>query len=255
MEVEPAVLQLLAPTEAGIAVLTPAQVASRRHELGPLVDRLGEASAKAHGNDEASTSATKFACSRGNVLYLKLRGQLVVGFLKTGRRTFFYVETQGRMKEISPVSVLDFLVVCPREGVGKQLFDAFLLREQLQPAAVALDHPTAKLLSFVRKHYGLSDYLPQSNCIVVFNEYFALQTSPPRRGYRAANERRRPDSAQRSHKQASQTRRSLEPARIANTEQLKRNTRAQPRNQGQQRGGVSPPWPTGPALAYKGRRK
>ena len=115
-----------------------------------------------------------------------------------------------------------------------------------------MDQPTAKLLNFVNKHYGLSDYVPQANHAVVFNEFFSLPDTS--KGYRAAQERRRPDSAQRSRKQASQKRRSLEPARIVNSDQLKRNVRVPARHQPQQRNEHSPPWPTVAGLLRNPRR-
>ncbi|KAF4742693.1 Alpha-tubulin N-acetyltransferase 1, partial [Perkinsus olseni] len=37
----------------------------------------------------------------------------------------------------------------------------------------AYDRPSPKLLSFLRKHYGLHKYMPQGNNFVVFSEYFS----------------------------------------------------------------------------------
>jgi hypothetical protein len=47
-----------------------------------------------------------------------------------------------------------------------------LAAEQLCPEQLAYDRPSPKLLSFVRKHYGLSSYVPQSNNFVVFEQHF-----------------------------------------------------------------------------------
>jgi hypothetical protein len=52
-----------------------------------------------------------------------------------------------------------------------------LAAEQLCPEQLAYDRPSPKLLSFVRKHYGLSSYVPQSNNFVVFEQHFQHSSS------------------------------------------------------------------------------
>lgn len=42
----------------------------------------------------------------------------------------------------------------------------------ITPAKIAYDKPSPKLLGFLRKHYGLSRYIPQNNNFVVFSAYF-----------------------------------------------------------------------------------
>jgi hypothetical protein len=52
-----------------------------------------------------------------------------------------------------------------------------LAAERLSPEQLAYDRPSPKLLSFVRKHYGLSSYVPQSNNFVVFEQHFQHSSS------------------------------------------------------------------------------
>lgn len=80
----------------------------------------------------------------------------------------------GQMKEIDPVCVLDFYVheTVQRRGIGKELFEMMLTHQKINPAKIAYDKPSPKLLGFLRKHYGLSRYIPQNNNFVVFSAYF-----------------------------------------------------------------------------------
>jgi hypothetical protein len=52
--------------------------------------------------------------------------------------------------------------------------------ENADPSLLGYDRPSPKLLGFLRKHYGLSEYDPQSNNFVVFKTYF--RAAPPRPG-------------------------------------------------------------------------
>ncbi len=57
-----------------------------------------------------------------------------------------------------------------------------LVCEKIQPAKLAYDRPSPKLLAFLKKHYGLVDYVPQNNNFVVYNQYFAagIASSAPK---------------------------------------------------------------------------
>ena len=65
------------------------------------------------------------------------------------------------MEEISPMSVLDFYVhnSVQRGGIGKQLFEAMLNHENVEPRKLAYDRPSIKLKSFMSKHYKLRSYV------------------------------------------------------------------------------------------------
>jgi hypothetical protein len=49
--------------------------------------------------------------------------------------------------------------------------------ENVLPLNLAYDRPSPKLIGFLSKHYGLSQYVTQNNNFVVFNEYFDGQRS------------------------------------------------------------------------------
>ena len=42
------------------------------------------------------------------------------------------------------------------------------------PAKLAYDRPSPALLGFLKKHYGLVNYIPQNNNYVVYDDYFAV---------------------------------------------------------------------------------
>ena len=73
------------------------------------------------------------------------------------------VFSAGKPNELSPLCVLDFYVTETRQrtGCGKRLFEAMLRREQVEPRSLAVDRPSEKLISFLRKHYSLASIIPQ----------------------------------------------------------------------------------------------
>ena len=87
----------------------------------------------------------------------------VVGMLKVGRKKLFLLDAAGKPHELSPMCVLDFYVTETRQrtGCGKRLFEAMLRREQVEPRSLAVDRPSEKLISFLRKHYSLASIIPQ----------------------------------------------------------------------------------------------
>ena len=115
-----------------------------------------------------------------------LSGQTVDEVLSRGKHLFIRVDS-GALREIEPLSVLDFYVheSCQRRGLGKCLYERMLRDERTVPAALAYDRPSSKFIAFLAKHYGLRDYVPQANNFVVFRKYFVTfdrQTDPPRVG-------------------------------------------------------------------------
>ena len=47
-----------------------------------------------------------------------------------------------------------------------------LLMEGVQPNKIAYDRPSPKLLGFLKKHFGLSFFIPQNNNFVIFKDFF-----------------------------------------------------------------------------------
>jgi GNAT superfamily N-acetyltransferase len=94
---------------------------------------------------------------------------------QVGCKTLFVTsEGHPQLREIRPLCVLDFYVheSCQRSGIGRRLFDHMLTEESVVPAKLAYDRPSPKLIAFLRKHFGLSKYVPQTNNFVVFSQYF-----------------------------------------------------------------------------------
>ena len=173
-----------------ITVLTAEELARLRpRERGVLehvIDDFGERSAKAQGLGAVITTVRKMLYTDQR-LYIHRSERAVNGILKVGRKSLFIRDLQsGKMHEINPVCVLDFYVheSIQRSGVGRQLFEAMLRREALDPSDFGYDRPSPKLLGFLRKHYALVDYDPQPNNFVVFKLYFqkSSQRGPHARG-------------------------------------------------------------------------
>ncbi|XP_009881179.1 PREDICTED: alpha-tubulin N-acetyltransferase 1, partial [Charadrius vociferus] len=72
-------------------------------------------------------------------------------------------DRNGAHNEAEPLCVLDFYIheSVQRHGYGRQLFQHMLQSERVDPWRLAVDRPSEKLLAFLRKHYGLSDAIPQ----------------------------------------------------------------------------------------------
>jgi len=119
------------------------------------------------------TTASRLFTS-SDKLYLRSEGGKVIGLLKIGSRKLFIRNESGQIKEITPICVLDFYVheSVQRGGQGKQIFEKMLQVEGVKPEKLAYDRPSPKLIGFLKKHYGLSNYVPQNNNYVVFSAYF-----------------------------------------------------------------------------------
>ena len=100
---------------------------------------------------------------------------VLCGMLKIGYKQLFHWDANGRMSELkNQICILDFYVHedFQRGGYGKLLFQAALQNEQIGPDRFAYDRPSPKLIGFMRKHFGLTDYVPQQNKFVIFREFF-----------------------------------------------------------------------------------
>ncbi|KAG8341583.1 putative GNAT acetyltransferase Mec 17 [Trypanosoma vivax] len=151
--------------------------------LVQTINILGKRSKEAQSLNTILTSATRLRENREARIYLLCQEGRGVGILKVGvKRLFVTNPAYSGLVEINPVCVLDFFVdtSCQRRGYGKLLFEHMLEAERLSPGDVAIDRPSTKFLAFLRKHYGLHEYTPQSNNFVVFHNYF--ERMQPQRG-------------------------------------------------------------------------
>jgi hypothetical protein len=60
-----------------------------------------------------------------------------------------------------------------------------LQEEGIKPEMLALDRPSEKLLSFLKKHYNLVHIIPQSNNFVIYDRFFDVNPDHIP-GYKAA---------------------------------------------------------------------
>ena len=134
-----------------------------------VLDVMGEASAHAQSLKNPITSGAKMMAAEGHTVYMLVdrtaaAGQgAVVGMLKVGRKKLFLLDHSGKPNEMTPMCVLDFYVTETRQrtGCGRKLFETMLAREGVDPRYLAIDRPSDKLISFLRKHYGLASIIPQ----------------------------------------------------------------------------------------------
>jgi len=151
-----------------------------QHQVSAVLDVMGEASAKAQGLKTAITSGARFRSAEEQTAYILVdrfgnsgKGS-VVGLLKVGRKKLFLLDEVGKPNELVPQCVLDFYVVERRQraGYGSKLFQHMLVEERADPRYLAVDRPSTKLVSFLRKHYGLVNTIPQVNNYVIFSGFF-----------------------------------------------------------------------------------
>ncbi|XP_062620566.1 alpha-tubulin N-acetyltransferase 1-like isoform X1 [Saccostrea cucullata] len=151
-----------------------------RRQLIEVIDRMGEASARAQGLRTIITTGRKLELS-DHILYIMRDDQLndnkggVVGILKIGHKKLFVYDTKGHVHEMEPVCVLDFYVHESRQrmGCGKLLFEYMLKEQNIDPHHLAIDKPSFKFSKFLQKHYNLKAELPQVNNFVVYEGFFS----------------------------------------------------------------------------------
>eukprot|EP00425_Heterocapsa_triquetra_P033031 CAMPEP_0195119592 /NCGR_PEP_ID=MMETSP0448-20130528/119837_1 /TAXON_ID=66468 /ORGANISM="Heterocapsa triquestra, Strain CCMP 448" /LENGTH=208 /DNA_ID=CAMNT_0040156939 /DNA_START=37 /DNA_END=660 /DNA_ORIENTATION=+ len=154
-----------------------------RSALLEVLDVVGKASAVAQGLRKPVTFGTPHLM--GQRVYLLVEGCRAFGLLKVGTKRLFVApppavnaldtsSVQDALREISPVCALDFYVheSCQRCGYGRLIFDTMLEEERVRPEHLAYDRPSSKFLGFLGKHFGLTQYRPQNNSFVVFDEYW-----------------------------------------------------------------------------------
>ena len=140
-----------------------------------ILNSMGEASSRAQKLNTIITSAHKFFISNHRI-FIKAEQNKVLGFIKVGNKKLFLRDRNYNYHEVNTLCVLDFYVheSTQRRGIGKQLFDYMLKFEKKIPTELAYDRPSPKLLSFLRKYFGLNDFIQQNNNYVVFDEFFSI---------------------------------------------------------------------------------
>ncbi|XP_048850282.1 alpha-tubulin N-acetyltransferase 1 isoform X2 [Brienomyrus brachyistius] len=157
-----------------------------QHQIATVIDELGKASAKAQDLAAPITSAEKLQSNR-HFLYLLKNGEgnggrgVAVGYLKVGFKNLFLLDQWGAHVETEPLCVLDFFIAerMQRHGYGLELFRSMLRNKRADPVQLAYDRPSPKFLSFLEKHCGLKDGVPQVNNFVVFDGFFRNHSAVP----------------------------------------------------------------------------
>ena len=165
--------RVLRSNSEGLSIILP-QNTMKTKEMSEIIDTMGRESSRAQGLGSIITTSIKFFSSSDNKLYIKTDGRQVLGFLKTGYRKLFYTNEIGKIVEMTPLCLLDFYVheSCQRSGFGKELYEFMINNENTLPNKIAIDRPSQKLIAFMRKHYNLSDFIPQNNNFVIFRQFF-----------------------------------------------------------------------------------
>ena len=139
-----------------------------------ILDIMGQLSSKAQNLQTIITNTSRFFPSNHR-LFIKAEGNMVFGYLKIGLKKLFLRDRLFNYHERKTLCVLDFYVydAVQRKGIGKQLFDYMLNYEKINPYSLAYDRPTLRLLSFLKKNYGLDNYITQSNSFIIFDNFFS----------------------------------------------------------------------------------
>jgi alpha-tubulin N-acetyltransferase 1 len=175
----PGARKLVADNE-GIATLVSGQCKQLHETVIALVNQLGLASSRAQGLPHTITTYNSFMNSDMKMYILTADGgEKVLGFVKVGVRNLFLWDRKGAQHEKSVMCLLDFFTfpICQRKGYGKRMIDAMLRDCRLQMRQVPIDRPSSLCLSFMKKHFGLSTYLPQANNFVVFDDFWGDETN------------------------------------------------------------------------------
>jgi len=165
----------LQPDDSHFVILTGRDAKQVHDDVKSLINLIGRASSSAQGLPHVITSFSSFAGS-DNTMYILLddSDRRVVGFTKVGHRRLFLWDRSGFQHEMNILCLLDFFTFpeCQRRGNGKRMIDRMLEDQRLEMRQVPIDRPSALCLAFMARQFGLSEFFPQSNKFVVFDEFW-----------------------------------------------------------------------------------
>jgi alpha-tubulin N-acetyltransferase 1 len=172
----------LPPPVNGISVIVSRQCRKVHEEVISLINQIGLASSRAQGLSHIITTFSSFSNGDMKMYILTEGGKKVMGFVKVGIRNLFLWDRTGIQHEKKTLCLLDFFTypICQRRGHGRRMIDAMLEDQGMTMRQIPIDRPSALCLSFMKKHFGLAEFLPQSNNFVVFDEFWGEdQPAPP----------------------------------------------------------------------------
>jgi alpha-tubulin N-acetyltransferase 1 len=182
---EHSAIRRLHPDSTHFVVISGREVRSMHDDVRLLINKLGSGSSAAQGLPHVITSFASFAGS-DNIIYILLDSddKRAVGFVKIGPRNLFLWDRIGVQHEMKILCLLDFFTLpeCQRKGFGKKMIDRVLADHHVEMHKLPIDRPSSLCLSFMKKQFGLSQYMPQSNNFVVFDEFWDQAGDAPQTG-------------------------------------------------------------------------
>ena len=181
-------VRLLHPDEDGIAVITSSQASRVGADFVGLINAMGNASSRAQGLAHTITTYSSFVSSQDEIYILVSEDRkTALGFVKIGPKRLFLWDRLGEQHELQPICLLDFFTYPSeqRKGYGRKMIDRVCHDKKLEMRQIPIDRPSTLCLAFMKKHFGLSEYLPQANNFVVFEQFWGGDRPPdikPRRG-------------------------------------------------------------------------
>lgn len=171
----PGVARLTIDTD-NFAVITPRDCRRVHEDVQNLINQMGVASSRAQGLQHIITTFSSFMSSNTNKMYILVTPdhKQTLGFIKVGVRNLFLWDRLGVQHEKQILCLLDFFTYpsCQRKGYGKKMIEKMLIEQHKEMKDIPIDRPSALCLSFMKRHFGLSNYLPQTNNFVVFDQFW-----------------------------------------------------------------------------------
>ena len=138
-----------------------------------ILDKMGELSSKSQNLLVNITTTNKFFPS-DQCLIIKADKNKVLGYIKVGPKKLFLRDRICNYHERKTLCVLDFYIYDTeqRKGIGREIFDFMLNYKNIEPGELAYDSPTLRFLAFLKRNYGLENFITQENNFTIFDEFF-----------------------------------------------------------------------------------
>ena len=138
-----------------------------------ILDKMGELSSKSQNLLVNITTTNRFFPS-DQCLIIKANKNKVLGYIKVGPKKLFLRDRVCNYHERKTLCVLDFYIYDTeqRTTLGREIFDFMLNYKNIEPGELAYDRPTLRFLSFLKRNYGLENFINQENNFTIFDEFF-----------------------------------------------------------------------------------
>ena len=138
-----------------------------------ILDKMGELSSKSQNLLVNITTTNRFFPS-DQCLIIKADKNKVLGYIKVGPKRLFLRDRICNYHERKTLCVLDFYIYDTeqRTGLGREIFDFMLNYKNINPGELAYDSPTLRFLAFLKRNYGLENFIAQENNFTIFDEFF-----------------------------------------------------------------------------------